>query len=146
MSISNTTVTRKSRRTSVTNLSGNATKASAKDLSKLVMDFRDDKKTPGKAINAMNRVVSNILDTSSMDAEGKQAALVAAAEEAKADAIAAIDRQLARGLKVSAIKRGTTGKGGIHWSDVKSELFGAGSKRTAVENNSRALRQAGHIS
>jgi hypothetical protein len=29
---------------------------------------------------------------------------------------------------------------------VKSELFGAGSKRTAVENNSQALRQAGLIS
>ena len=146
MSNSNTTVTRKGRLSSAANLTGNATKASAKDLSTLVMGYRDDKKTPGKAINAMNRVVSNILDTSSMDSKGKQVALVAAAEEAKADAIAAIDRQLARGLKVAAIKRGTTGKGGFHWSDVKSELFGAGSKRTAVENNSQALRQAGLIS
>ena len=145
MSNSNTTVTRKSRNRSAENL-GNATKASARDLSKLVMDFRDDKKTPGKAINAMNRVVSSTLDTSSLDVQGKQDALVAAAEIAKVEAIAAIDRQLARGLKVAAIKRGTTGKGNIHWADVKSELFGAGSKRTAVENNSRALRSIGELS
>jgi hypothetical protein len=147
MNNSNATVTpKKGRRHSAANLSGNATKASAKDLSKIVMEFRNDKKTPGKAINAMNRVFSNVLDTSSMDIEGKQLALGAAAEAAKVDALAAIDRQLSRGLKVAAIKRGTTGKGGIHHADVKSEVFGSGSKRTAVENNSRALRSAGLIS
>jgi len=143
MNNSNTTVARKSRRTSAANLPGNATKASAKDLSKLVIEFRDDKKTPSKAVNAMNRVVSTILDNNSLSSVEKAAALNAAAAEAKAETDAAIDRQLARGLKLSAIKRGVTGKGGIHHQDVKTEIFGAGSKKQAVENNTNALRGAG---
>jgi hypothetical protein len=146
MSNSNTTVTpKKGRNHSVKNL-GDATKASAKDLSKAIIAFRDDKKTPGKAVNSMNRTVGNLLTTSSMDTVGRCDALVRTAEVAKADAIAAIDRQLARGLTLATLKRGTTGKGGIHWQDVVVEIFGNGSKRTATDNNSQALRKAGLIS
>ncbi|MDP6999079.1 MAG: hypothetical protein QF569_23580 [Candidatus Poribacteria bacterium] len=143
MSKSVATVTRKGRNISA---KSNATKASARDLGKLVVMFRNDKKTPAKAVNAMNRVAADILSVTAMTVEERQAAMTAAAEQAKVDAIAAIDRHLARGLTLAAIKRGTTGKGGIHQQDVVVEIFGSGSKRTAVENNSQALRSAGMIS
>jgi len=146
MSNSNTTVARKGQNTSVKALNGNATKASARDLGKLVIAFRGDKKTPAKAVNAMSRVAADLLNSSAMTVEERQAALVQLAEQAKVDAIAAIDRHLQRGLTLAAIKRGTTGKGGIHRGDVVVEIFGSGSKRTAVENNSQALRSAGMIS
>lgn len=142
MNNSNTTVAPKSRRKSAANL-GNATKASAKDLFKLVLSFREDKKTPGKAVNAMNRVFSTILDSNTMSVDDKKAAMMAASNAAKADADAAIDRQLARGLSLAGIKRGVTAKGGINQADVKTEMFGASGRKQAVENNTDALRSVG---
>ncbi len=145
MSNSNTTGSRKTRKRSVETLK-NATKGSARDLTKVVIDYRGDKSTPSKACNAMNRAMSSCLVSNALDAEEKCDALNRAAEVAKAEAEAAIDRQLSRAITLANVKRGTTGKGGIHWQDVVVELVGNGGKRVAVENNDKALRSAGLIS
>ena len=78
-----------------------------------------------------------------MSVDDKKAAMMAASNAAKADADAAIDRQLARGLSLAGIKRGVTAKGGINQADVKTEMFGASGRKQAVENNTDALRSVG---
>ena len=52
---------------------------------------------------------------------------------------------LVAALELSQIPDGTTGPGGIHIADVKTEMFAAASKKTATENNSAALRKAGLV-
>ena len=151
MSKSNTTVPREglnpSAATSAKGGSKNdATKASAKDLINLVLDSREDKLTPSKAVNAFNKRIADLLNSSALSSEEKLAAVKAWQAEAIAQATAAIDRHALRAMKLSHIKRGTTGKGGIHQSDVVTELFGSGSKATARDNNTNALVRAGKLS
>ena len=107
--------------------SKDATKASAKDLTTLVVDFREDKSTPAKAVNAFSKKVADLLNSNAVSPEDKVKAVKAWKAEAIAQATAAIDRHAIRATKMSVIKRGTTGKGGIHQQDVVTELFGSGS-------------------
>jgi|MDSZ01.2.fsa_nt_gb hypothetical protein len=148
MSKSNTTVTSNGLNPSAaTSAKGgkskDATKASAKDLTTLVVDFRQDKSTPAKAVNAFSKKVADLLNSNALSSEEKLAAVKAWQAEAIAQATAAIDRHAMRATKMSVIKRGTTGKGGIHQQDVVTELFGSGSKATAKDNNTSALNRAG---
>jgi len=117
-----------------------ATKKGASQLTTLVMEFRDDRATPSKAMSQLNAQVASLLNASVPVAEE---ALRAFGETAKAAAIAAIDRQMERAVALAGITRGTTGKGGIHRDDVVTELFAAQKKSQAVENNTAALKSAG---
>ena len=147
MSKSNTTVANGLNPSTATSAKGgkskDATKASAKDLTTLVVDFRQDKSTPAKAVNSFSKKVADLLNSNSLTAEEKLQAVKAWQAEAVAQATAAIDRHAMRAAKMSVIKRGTTGKGGIHQQDVVTELFGSGSKATAKYNNTSALNRAG---
>lgn len=116
-----------------------ATKATARDLPVLVTGFRDDKSTPNKAVSAFNRSSAGVLTNSGLDSAAKLEAIDLLARKAKSDALAAIDRQVMRANKLAGMPRGTTGKGNIHWADVCVEIFGGATRKTAVENNSRAL-------
>lgn len=119
--------------------SKDATKATARDLPVLVTSFRDDKSTPNKAVSAFNRSTAGVLTNSGLESAAKLEAIESLAKQAKANALASIDRQVARANKLAAMPRGTTGKGSIHWADVCVEIFGGATRKTAVENNSRAL-------
>jgi hypothetical protein len=118
----------------------NATKKGAAQLTTLVTEFRDDKATPSRAMSQLNSQVASLLQASTPVTEE---ALIAFGEQAKAAAIAAIDRQMERAVALASIARGTTGKGGIHRDDVVTELFAAQKKSQAVENNTAALKAAG---
>lgn len=54
--------------------SKDATKASAKDLTTLVVDFREDKSTPAKAVNAFSKKVADLLNSNALSSEEKLAA------------------------------------------------------------------------
>jgi hypothetical protein len=116
-----------------------ATKLNASELPKLVVGYRDDKVTPSKAVNAFNRKAVTILDAPGMSQDERVAAIEAAKQAAIADAIASIERAAQRANVLTRVPRGTTGKGGIHWHDVRTELFGSGRRVDAVANNSKAL-------
>lgn len=118
----------------------NATKKGASQLTSLVVEFRDDKQTPSRAMSNLNTQVASLLQSSTPVSEES---LRAFAEVAKENAIAAIDRQIERAVILAGVARGTTGKGGIHRDDVVTELFAAQKKSQAVQNNSAALRAAG---
>lgn len=118
----------------------NATKKGASQLTSLVMEFRDDKQTPSRAMSNLNTQVASLLQSSTPVTEDS---LRAFAEVAKENAIAAIERQIERAVILAGVARGTTGKGGIHRDDVVTELFAAQKKSQAVQNNTSALRAAG---
>ncbi len=120
----------------------NATKGSAKVLTTVVIDSRNDKDTPSKAVNTLNKEVGSILHGTGSPGV-KTVAITAAAEVAKASALAAIDRQVARAMQLSGVSRGTTGKGDIHCADVITEVFSGVSKSDAKANNTTALKSAG---
>lgn len=139
MSTSPATVA-KSRNTSAKSLNkGDATKATARELPKLVVAFREDKMTPNKAVNSFNKVTADLLGSTGVTSDQRLAAIDKAAEKAKADALRAIDRQVERARVLARMPRGTTGTGGIHMVDVCVEIFGGATRKTSVENNSRAL-------
>ena len=134
MTIATTTVSETTRR--------NATKGNSKVLTSVVIDSRDDRETPSKAVNTFNKSVGSILHGSSSQKE-KEAAVMIEAETAKAAALASIDRQVSRALQLSKVPRGTTGKGNIHCADVITEVFSGVSKSDARNNNTVALQSAG---
>ena len=139
MTIANTAVSK------TTNKSSNATKGKAKLLTDVVMSHRDDKETPSKAVNTLSKSVGTALHSSSSN-EDKLAAIQVAVEMAKSAALASIDRQAARAIQLAGVNRGTTGKGGIHCSDVITEVFSGQSKSDAKANNTSALKSAGLLS
>ena len=73
-----------------------ATKLNASELPKLVVGYRDDKVTPSRAVNALNRKVVTILDAPGMSPDERVAAIEAAKQAAIADAIASIERAAQR--------------------------------------------------
>ena len=138
MTTSNTTVSAPSTK------SRNATKGSAKLLTTIVLSHREDKETASKAVNALSKSVGNVLHgMGTMDE--KKVAITAASETAKAAALASIDRQVSRAMQMSGITRGTTGNGGIHCSDVITEVFSGVSKSDAKANHTQALKSANLI-
>lgn len=152
MNNSNTTVTPKGLNPSAaTAKSGkgksnkDATKATAKDLIGIVLSSREDKTSPSKAVNAFNKRIADLLSSNALSNEEKLASVKAWQSEAIAEATAAIERHAFRAMRLSHISRGTTGKCGIHQSDVVTELFGSGSKATARDNNTDALKRAGKL-
>lgn len=56
--------------------------------------------------------------------------------------MALLEQEAQAAVELASIPDGTTGPGGIHIADVKTEMSRA-SKKTATENNSAALRKAG---
>ena len=138
MTTSNTTVSVSSTK------SRNATKGNAKLLTSVVMSHREDKETASKAVNSLSKAVGAALHGLGTSDE-KKAAITAAAETAKAAALASIDRQVSRAMQMSGISRGTTGNGGIHCSDVITEVFSGVGKSDAKANNTQALKSANLI-
>lgn len=120
-----------------------ATKATAADLVKVIMGHRDDKVTASKLVNSFRKEVGAVIYSNGVSMEDKVASIEKAAEAAKAELMAAIDRDLGRGVLLARIPRGTTGKGGLHHQDVTTEIFSTMSRKTAVENNTQALQSAG---
>jgi|TARA_R110002096_G_scaffold192066_1_gene373578 hypothetical protein len=139
MTIANTTVSK------TANKSSNATKGNAKVLTDIVMSHRDDKETASKAVSALSKSVGVTLH-SPASTDVKKAAIMKAAETAKSRALASIDRQVNRALQLAGVNRGTTGKGGIHCTDVVTEVFSGQSKSDAKSSNTAALVSAGLIS
>jgi hypothetical protein len=134
MTIATTTVSSNTRR--------NATKGNSKVLTTVVIDSRNDKESPSRAVSALNKSVGSILHGSSSQGD-KEALVTSAGETAKAAAMASIDRQVARAIQLSQVPRGTTGKGDIHCADVITEVFSGVSKSDARNNNTAALQSAG---
>lgn len=123
----------------------NAKKGNARDLQKVVLEARQDKVTATRLVGIFrNDVAGTIYSNWESDAE-KKAAIKQSAENAKAQLAAAIDRDMQRALTLVSVPRGTTGKGGLHHSDVVTELFASMKKKQAVENNTKALQSAGLI-
>jgi hypothetical protein len=109
------------------------------------MSHRDDKETASKAVSALSKSVGVTLH-SPASTDVKKAAIMKAAETAKSRALASIDRQVNRALQLAGVNRGTTGKGGIHCTDVVTEVFSGQSKSDAKSSNTAALVSAGLIS
>lgn len=122
-----------------------ATKGTAADLLKVILEYRENKTTAAKLVNTFKKSAGGVIYTNGMSLEQKVAAVQAAAERAKAEVLAAIDLEASRAVTLCRIPRGTTGKGGLHHSDVTAEMFSGQSKSGAIQNNTNALRSAGII-
>jgi hypothetical protein len=121
---------------------GNATKKQAQAITDTVMGHRNDRSAASKAVTDLNKKLGETLLNGGMTKEQ----LHAMVEAAKASILAGLDRIEERANALRAIPRGTTGEGGIHWSDVVAEVFAPGSKKGAIERNTDALKKSGHIS
>ena len=136
MTTSNSTVN-----TVPVSVSQNSTKKEANDLSTVVLGHRKDKSSASKTIaNLQGSVGTIVRDSKSTDVDVKWAF-----EKAKKEINDNLDRIMARALSVKGISQSTTGKGGMHWQDVVTELFAATKKSEAVAKNTEALRSAGLI-
>ena len=117
----------------------NATKREASRLADIVLESRNDKRS-----SVMAKFMADL--ASNLHSEGcTEAGLRAAAKQAEAGVAAAIAVMLARAIELAKIPAGTTGAGGIHYSNVVTELFTSQTKKAATEANTKALRTAGLI-
>jgi|MDSZ01.2.fsa_nt_gb O-acetyl-ADP-ribose deacetylase (regulator of RNase III) len=123
--------------------SKNASKGTAVHLQKCILDYREDKTTATKLVSNFRRDCGQVLHANGMDNKDKVKAIKEAYEYALKELQAAMDRDLSRATTLVSIPRGTTGKGGLHHADVVTEMFSAASKKTAIENNTTALKSAG---
>ena len=123
----------------------NATRGHAKQLDQIIVGFRQDKVTASKLINHARKTVGDILNTKGISPEDKKTAIDVAIKKVKSELMAAVDRDLARATSLSAMPRGTTGKSGVDYIDVIAEIFAPLSRKTAKENNTKALTSSGLI-
>jgi hypothetical protein len=142
--MTNSTIT-SSVTTSPANVARNATKKEATRVAEIVVEFRKAG-TASSAVSQVRRVVGQVLNTRTMSAEDRMTAITAGYEALKTQIVALVEQEAQAALELSQIPDGTTGPGGIHIADVKTEMFAAASKKTATENNSAALRKAGMAS
>mgnify|MGYP002889981663 CR=1 FL=1 len=84
-------------------------------------------------------------DLKGISPEDKKTAIDVAIKKVKSELMAAVDRDLARATTLSAMPRGTTGKSGVDYIDVIAEIFAPLSRKTAKENNTKALTSSGLI-
>jgi hypothetical protein len=124
----------------------NASKGTARDLQKVILEYREDKVTASKVVSSFRRDAGQTIYSNMESDSQKVSAIKQSAEFAKAQLTAAIDRDTQRALTLVSVPRGTTGKGGLHHSDVTTEIFTSMAKKTAVANNTKALQSAGFIS
>jgi len=124
----------------------NASKGTARDLQKVILEYREDKVTASKVVSSFRRDAGQTIYSNVESDSQKVAAIKQSAEFAKAQLTAAIDRDVQRALTLVSVPRGTTGKGGLHHSDVTTEIFTSMAKKTAIANNTKALQSAGIIS
>lgn len=122
-----------------------AKKGNARDLQKAILASREDKVTATRLVSTFRTDVAQSIYSNYESDSQKSAAIKQAAENAKAQLAAAIDRDMQRALTLVSIPRGTTAKGGLNHSDVVTEMFSSISKKKAVENNTNALKTAGLI-
>ena len=117
----------------------NATKREASRLADIVLESRKDKRSM-----SLSKFMSDL--AAALHSEGcTEAGLKAAAKQAEAGVAATIAVMLARALELAKIPAGTTGAGGIHYSNVVTELFTSQTKKAATEANTKALKIANLI-
>jgi hypothetical protein len=123
--------------------SKNATKGTARDLQKTIMEFRDDKVTASKVVSGFRKGAGQTIYANGMSVDQKIDEIQQSADLIKAQLTAAIDRDVQRAMTLVRVPRGTTGKGGLHHSDVVTEIFASLAKKTAIANNTSALQSVG---
>ena len=120
----------------------NATKKEATRVAEILIEARQAY-TASNAVSNVRKFTGQILSTRSMNGDERTAAIKAGYDALKAQIIALVEQECGWATELSQIPDGTTGPGGIHVTDVKTEMFASASKKTATENNSSALRKAG---
>jgi soluble cytochrome b562 len=123
----------------------NASKGTARDLQNTILAYREDKVTASKVVTGFRRGIGQTIYANGPSMDDKVREIEDAAEAAKSQLLASIDRDVVRATTLVRIPRGTTGKGGLHHSDVTTEIFAALAKKTAIQNNTTALQSAGLI-
>jgi len=124
----------------------NASKGTARDLQRVILTAREDKVTASKLVSSFRRDIGQTIYSNGESDADKVKAIQSSAEALKSQILAAIDRDVERASVLVSIPRGTTGKGGLHHSDVVTEIFAALGKKTAIANNTKALKSAGLLS
>ncbi len=131
------------RNTTKTSPKKDATKGTARDLQKVILEYREDKITAGKVVSRFRRDAGQVIYSNGETIQQKIDEIQKSADLVKAQLAAAVDRDVQRAITLVKVPRGTTGKGGLHHSDVVTEIFTSLAKRTAIQNNDNALKAAG---